>query len=325
MQKTCTLFLLMLVFLFTSCTKNRLRKNIESYQKEDNQYKIALSIGEYFHKYPNDHEYLEKMAKLLLENGYFMECIEICNHLDNQGKNSKNIIQTRAIAHYKKLNLQKALADFNKIINDLSPWAIIKYQEAKEKQEIFNKIQEINQQLLYQPGDHSFLKKRGELYIKAKEPKAAMLDFLYFLKNEEYNDDVAYNLFRTAVAQEDFEKAREVIKIVTRYQKQSLIEVSILENILSEVLKAHELIQTNHEKKEGKMLLAKVYMQISMEYLAVDILEELKGKYPMDNVILYRLALLYSLSGQKEEGKKIITELKSKGLKIPEELSKTFE
>jgi tetratricopeptide (TPR) repeat protein len=321
--------LIILMILICSCSsRNNLRLRIDKLNSGDDKYLVAASIGEYAHLYPDDIKQLPIYAELLLQYGYFNECIELCNNILK--KNSKNwhVHYTRAIAYSSEWNFKNSINDFDTVFNFIKPDETIlaQYHAAQLYYDIYQKILSLDSMIAKNPDNSGLYLQRANFYLNMNEPGPAIADYDYCMEISGYSADIIYNKFRAEIMLNDLEQAKKDIeRIRSEGVKSGSLNPDLLSKIVDDAKKYGDMVQQNPGNITGYIELARIFTFLKVENKAVDYLKSAQKVQPDNEQIKYNLAIFYAMAGKKDKARELVSELEKSGVNIPEQLKEMLK
>jgi len=321
-------FYMPVILLLSACDPSaRQREEIEKRAAKNDPYALAVKIGEYVHNHPEEMDHLPDYARLLLENGYYEECIHLCNQILQHVPGDYFTMHTLAMANYQLLDLDKSLALYRKIMTEpqVNPLIEKDYRQTLIQNELYDQVKSLDSAIGVTGLKYDLVLQRAGLFLKMNEGKAAMADYALYLDSAGYDRDVAFNRFRAAILST---WPNEAEKEIQRISKQSNPEDSLnqrLTKILADTRAGIAAIKTTPESPKGYELMAKSLVFLKLEPEAIPYLEK-AFTLDKENISLrLRLAYVYAHTGSKDEARILVEPLILQGKTIPAQIRKMLE
>jgi tetratricopeptide (TPR) repeat protein len=329
-MKTRRLVHLILAFTFVllGCKPAvRMQKSIEKQAAGDDPYKLAASIGVYAHEFPGDMQHLPGYARLLCENGYFKESIDLCDHILTCQPDDVYSMQTLAMACYNMMNYQCSLDQYRKILELQPRNASIEeeYQQTLLQVQLYSKVRHLDSLIGTSPGSYETWLERAGVLMKMREGKAAMADYAFYLDKHGYDRDVAFNRFRAAILSVLPAEAEKEVERIRQHSPEGDKLVDQMSRILTDTRNGLAKIKSSPEDASGYEMVAKSLVFLRMEPESIPYLEKAIRLDSLNAALSLRLAYVYAVSGRKGEAGKLLTKLKQQGKKIPDEILRLLE
>ena len=316
--------IIFLLILISSCSsRNGLQQKIDKLNHGDDSYLVAASIGEYAHLYPDDIKQLSLYAELLLQYGYFNECVELCNNILNRDKKNWRVLYTRAIAFSNEWKFKNSISDFDAVFKLVTPDddILTQYHSAELYNNIYLNILSIDSMIKLNPGNSGLYLQRANYYLNMNEPGPAIADYEYCMDLGGFNADVIYNKFRAEIMLNEYEQAmKEIERIRSAGVKSGSLNPDFLSKIVDDTRNYEDMIKQNPDDIKGYIELAKIFTFLKVENKAVDYLKSAQKVQPDNEQVKYNLAIVYAMSGKKEQARKLVRELENSGVKVPKQL-----
>jgi tetratricopeptide (TPR) repeat protein len=318
------ILLLFLLILISSCSSRKSwQQKIDKLNAGDDKYLVAASIGEYAHLYPDDIKQLSLYAELLLQYGYFNECIDLCNNILNNDNKNWHVRYTRAIAFSNEWKFKNSIADFDTIFKLVTPDEDIlaQYHSAELYNDIYLKIHSLDSMIAENPENSELYLHRANLYLNMNEPGPAISDYEYCTDLSGFNVDVIYNKFRAEIMLNDYDQAtKDIERIRSEGLKSGSLNPDFLSKIVDDTRKYEYLIKQNPGDITGYIELAKIFTFLKVENKAVDYLKSAQKVQPDNEQIKYNLAIVYAMAGKKDQARELVSELEKSGVTVPKQL-----
>lgn len=318
----------MLVCLLSCNSRNFYRQRIEKLDEGEDKYLVAAAIGEYFHLFPEDITQLPRYADMLMQNGYFAECIDLCNNILQYDKKNWQVYYTRALAFSNIWEFNKSLRDLNTIFTLVKPGAEIaeQYQLTILYNSIYQKILTLDSLIAENPGNSGFYLQRANLYLNMNEPLPAITDYEYCLNLAGFNPDIVYNKLRAEILLKNFDQARKDIeRIRSETLSNGLPDPDLLLKMTDDAETYEEMIRQDPDNITGYVEMARIFTFLKIENKAIEYLKSAQKIRPDNNQIKYNMALVYAMGGKTEQARQLVIELEGSGVKIPDQLKKMIE
>ncbi len=316
--------IMFLLILISSCSsRNSLQQKIDKLNSGDDKYLVAASIGEYAHLYPNDIKQLSLYAELLLQYGYFNECIELCNNILDKDNKNWHVHYTRAIAFSNDWKFKNSISEFDTILKLVTPDEEIleQYHSAKLFNDIYFKILSIDSMIRRSPENSELYLQRANLYLNMNEPAPAVADYEICLEMSGFSPDIIYNKLRAELILDDYEAAKKDIeRIRSEEPTHGSLNPDFLSKIVDDTRKYEDMIRQNPDDITGYIELAKIFTFLKVENKAVDYLKSAQKFQPDNEQIKYNLAIVYAMAGKKEQARELVSELENSGVTVPKQL-----
>jgi tetratricopeptide (TPR) repeat protein len=312
-----------LILVFSCSSRNNWQQKIDKLNTADDKYPVAASIGEYAHLFPEDVKQLSLYAEMLLQYGYFNECVELCNNILNKDKKNWQVQHTRAIAFSNEWKFTNSIRDFETVFKLVKPDAEIlsQFNSTELYNDIYLKILSLDSLIAINPENSGLYLKRANLYLNMNEPVVAVADYEYCLDLTGFNPDIMYNKLRAEIMMNDYTRA---MKDIERIKSEKVIPGSLnpdfLSKLVADVKKYEEMIKQNPGEITGYLEMAKIFTFLKIENKAVDYLKSAQKIQPDNEQIKYNLAIVYAMSGKKEQARELVHELETSGATIPKQL-----
>jgi tetratricopeptide (TPR) repeat protein len=323
------LLIIFMLILISSCSsRNNLRQRIDKFNSGNDKYLVAASIGEYAHLYPDDIKQLPLYAELLLQYGYFNECIELCNNILKKENKNWHVHYTRAIAYSNEWEFKNSINDFDTIFKLIKPDAEIlaEYRAAILYSGIYQKILSLDSMIAENPANSELYLQRANLYLNMNEPGPAIADYDYCMDLSGFNEDIIYNKFRSEIMLDDYDQAKKDIdRIRSEGAKSGSLNPDLLSQIIDDAKKYEDMVQQNPGNITGYIEMARILTFLKIENKAVDYLKSAQKIQPDNEQIKYNLAIVYAMAGKKEQARELVKELESSGVNIPQQLKEMLK
>jgi len=322
----CTVSILM----FWSCSpRSSYQQRIDEYQvTPGKRYELAVAIGEYAHYFPDDVEILPEYAEILLTKGFYDECISICDHILERENNAWETYYTRAMA-------KSLIWDFDGSLNDLQimlqNWKTTKKIEESQSlirqyAEIHESIQILDKKIRDHPTEYSLYKNRGDLFLSMNEPVAAIADYRFCLDSAGFDHEVIWNKFRAEILNFDFEAAEQDIEQIRLSNIQdSMMNLELMSSLITDARNHSVIIKNDPGNIDSYLELARIFTFLEIEHKAIEYLSTALEIQPDNIQVKYHMAVVYAFSDKKDKASKILTELETQGVQVPDQLKKMIE
>lgn len=320
--------IILLILIYSCSSRNNLRQQINKLNSGDDKYLVAASIGEYAHLYPDDIKQLQLYTELLLQYGYFNECIELCNNTLKKDNKNWHVHYTRAIAYSNEWEFKESINDFDTIFKFIKPDAEIlaQYHAAVIYSDIYQKILSLDSMIAENPANSELYLQRANLYLNMNEPGSAIADYDYCMDLSGFNEDIIYNKFRSEIMLNDYDQAKKDIeRIRSEGVKSGSLNPDLLTKIVDDAKKYEDLVQQNPGDITGYIEMARIFTFLKVENKAVDYLKSAQKVQPDNEQIKYNLAIVYAMAGKKEEARELVSELEKSGVNVPEQLKEMLK
>jgi len=318
----------MLVLFFSCNSQNHYRRRIEQLNAGDDKYLVAAAIGEYAYLFRADIEQLTVYAEILLQYGYFNECIDLCNNILESDRKNWQVYRTRAIAFSNIWEFSKSIRDFDTLFTLITPGeeVVKQYQSAELYNTIYRKILSLDSLVAADPGNGGLYLQRANLYLNMNEPLPAVADYQYCLDLTGFNPDIIYNKFRAELLMKDYDQARKDIDSI-RYEASAigLLDPDILSQMVDDAEKYEEMIRQNPDDITGLIEMARIFTFLKIENKAIEYLRSAEKIQPDNDQIRYRMAVVYAMAGKTSQARQLVTELEQSGIRVPDQLKKILE
>jgi tetratricopeptide (TPR) repeat protein len=322
------LVIFLLIILFSCTSKDHYRRRIDQMNAGEDKYLVAASICEYWHLFPGDLKQLSIYAEILLQHGYFSECIELCDNILKEDKKNWQVYYTRALAFSDIWKFDKCISDFNTLFKLITPTAemLEQYHSEEIYNNIYRKILSMDSLIAITPENSGLYLQRANLYLNMNEPLPAVADYQYCLDLKGFNPDIIYNKFRAEILLNDYEQAKKDIEMIrsTKVTAGSL-DPDFLSKLVDDAKKYEDMIRENPGNITGYMEMAKIYTFLKIENKAVEYLKSAQKIQPDNEQIKYNLAVVYAVAGKMDLARQLVVELENSGVKIPEQLKKMIK
>ncbi len=321
-------FYMPVIVMLTACDPSaRQREEIEKQAAKNDPYTLAVKIGEYVHNHPEEMDHLPEYARLLLENGYYAECIHLCNLILQQVPEDYFTMHTLAMANYQLLDFERSLALYRKLMTEppVNPLIEKGYRQTIVQNELYDQVKSLDSEIGVSGQKFDLVLQRAGLFLKMNEGKAAMADYEWYLDSAGYDRDVAFNRFRAAILSTLPDEAEKEIQ---RISKQNTKEDSLnqrLTIILADTRAGIAAIKTTPESPKGYELVAKSLVFLQLEPEAIPYLEKAFTLDKENTSLRLRLAYVYAHTGNKDEARILVEPLRRQGKAIPAQIRKMLE
>jgi tetratricopeptide (TPR) repeat protein len=300
---------------------------IEKLAADGNSYILALKIGEYVHEYPNEMTRLPGYAHLLMDAGYYSECIHLCNHILHEIPGDAYTMHTLAMAFYNTLEFEKSILLYRKLLQ-LTPEdksVVADYQKTVWQFNLYKQVIKLDSVINISPGSYDVVLERANLFLNMREGKAAMADYALYLDSAGFNRDAAFNRFCAAILTSLPDEAAKEIERVKKNSAPGDPLAGQLSAILTDMRTGLDKIKTLPGEKEGYELVAKSFVFLKFEPESIPYLEKAYSLDSLSIPLRLRLAYVYAVSGRKDDANTLVDGLTRQGKKVPDEIMKLIK
>ncbi len=286
---------------------------------------MALLIGEYANRFPDDLEVLTRHSKLLLERGYFREAMLLANSIISRDSNKSKAWHTSAMARAEMWQFSSSLNDLEEYckMKGVEPELNADYRNIKVMEQIHGLIQDTDRSISNAPDSAALYRERADLLLKMNRPLAARADYRYLFELQYNEQDFIFNLLRSGFLLEEFPEAQKDLEVFQkRYPDHSMTGLELFESLIRSAVKLE-----NNKPSETDYLveMARIYASAQLETKAISYLQRALQSDPGNLNIKYRMAVVYLMKKELKTARRLARELQEAGFNLPDQFTEQIK